>query len=112
MLIAVFLVGIILLMLLIIRFKLNPFLALLISAVVIGFGSGLSAEDIASGISSGFGSTMTSIGIVIALGIILGQLLYETGGTEEIANFVLKKTGIKNPAGSAGSAGYSMSLTQ
>lgn len=96
MLIAVFLVGIILLMLLIIRFKFNPFLALLISAVVIGFGSGLSAEDIADGISSGFGSTMTSIGIVIALGIILGQLLYETGGTEEIANFVLKKTGIKN----------------
>ena len=92
MLIAVFLVGIILLMLLIIRFKLNPFLALLISAVIIGFGSGLSAEDIADGISSGFGSTMTSIGIVIALGIILGQLLYETGGTEEIANLDRKST--------------------
>ena len=39
---------------------------------------------------------MTSIGIVIALGIILGQLLYETGGTEEIASLVLKKVGMKN----------------
>ena len=96
MLLAIFLIGIALLMLLIIKFKVNPFLALIFIAMVIGFGAKLSPGDISSNIASGFGNTMTSIGIVIALGIILGQLLYETGGTEEIASLVLKKVGMKN----------------
>ena len=96
MLLAIFLIGIALLMLLIIKFKVNPFLALIFISMVIGFGAQLSPGDISSNIASGFGNTMTSIGIVIALGIILGQLLYETGGTEEIASLVLKKVGMKN----------------
>ena len=85
MLMVIFLLGIALLMLMIIKFKINPFLALIGTSILIGFGARLPLSGIASGIASGFGSTMTSVGIVIALGIILGQLLYETGGTEEIA---------------------------
>ncbi len=96
MLLAVFLVGIILLMLLIIKFKVNPFIALLAVAIVMGLATGLPLNSIPTEIAKGFGSTMQSIGIVIALGIILGQLLYETGGTEEIASLVLEKVGIKN----------------
>lgn len=96
MLMVIFLLGIALLMLLIIKFKINPFLALIFAAIVIGFGAGLPAPKMVSSIASGFGGTMGGIGIVIALGIILGQLLYETGGTEGIARLVLKKIGIKN----------------
>lgn len=95
MLMIVFLIGIALLMLMIIKFKINPFLALLFTAMVIGFGAQLPLNSIASNLASGFGSTMTSIGIVIALGIVLGQLLYETGGTEEIANLALRTVGVK-----------------
>lgn len=95
MLMIVFILGIVLLMFLIIKFKVNPFLALLFAALVMGFGARLSLSEISSSLSSGFGSTMTGIGIVIALGIILGQLLYETGGTEEIASLALKKIGVK-----------------
>ena len=96
MLMAVFLLGIALLMLLIIKFKINPFLALIFTAIIIGFGAGLSVSKIVGSIASGFGETMGGIGIVVALGIILGQLLYETGGTEGIARLALKKIGIKN----------------
>lgn len=96
MLLAIFILGIILLMLLIIKFKVNPFLALLLVAIIIGLGAGLPIAEIPTNIAKGFGSTMQSIGIVIALGIILGQLLYETGGTEEIASLVLEKIGVKN----------------
>ncbi len=95
MLMAVFLIGLVLLMLMIIKFKINPFLALLFTAVAIGLGTGLPLKNIAGGIASGFGGTMTGIGIVIALGIVLGQLLYETGGAEEIANLVLRIVGVK-----------------
>ena len=96
MLMVVFLLGIVLLMLLIIKFKINPFLALIFTAIVIGFSAGLPVQKIVSNIASGFGGTMGGIGIVIALGIILGQLLYETGGTEGIASLALKKIGVKN----------------
>ena len=96
MLMVVFLLGIALLMLLIIKFKINPFLALIFTAIVIGFGAGLPVQKMVSSIASGFGGTMGGIGIVIALGIILGQLLYETGGTEGIASLALKKIGVKN----------------
>lgn len=95
MLLAIFIISIVLLMLLIIKFKVNPFLALIFISILIGFATMMNPTDISSNIASGFGSTMTSIGIVIALGIILGQLLYETGGTEEIANLVLRKVGMK-----------------
>ena len=96
MLMVIFLLGIALLMLMIIKFKINPFLALIGTSILIGFGARLPLSGIASGIASGFGSTMTSVGIVIALGIILGQLLYETGGTEEIANLALRVIGVKH----------------
>ena len=96
MLMVIFLIGIVLLMVLIIKYKINPFLALLFTSLVIGFGGQLPLATISSTLASGFGNTMTGIGIVIALGIILGQLLYETGGTEEIANLTLKKIGVKN----------------
>lgn len=95
MLMVIFLIGIALLMLMIIKFKINPFLALLGTSILIGFGARLPLANIASGLSAGFGSTMTGVGIVIALGIILGQLLYETGGTEEIANLALRTIGVK-----------------
>lgn len=96
MLMVIFLGGIILLMLMIIKFKINPFLALLFTSLVIGLGAGLPVPKILSSISSGFGGTLGGIGIVIALGIILGELLYETGGTEAIASLALRKIGVKN----------------
>ena len=96
MLMAIFLGGIILLMLMIIKFKINPFLALLFTSLVIGISAGLPVQKILSSISSGFGGTLGGIGIVIALGIILGELLYETGGTEEIASLALRKIGVEN----------------
>ncbi len=95
MLMVVFLIGLVLLMLMIIKFKINPFLALLITSVVLGVGAGLPLKEVAGGMASGFGGTMTGIGIVIALGIVLGELLYETGGAEEIANLVLRVIGVK-----------------
>ena len=65
MLMVIFLLGIALLMLMIIKFKINPFLALIGTSILIGFGARLPLSGIASGIASGFGSTMTSAVIVI-----------------------------------------------
>ena len=52
MLLAIFLIGIAILMLLIIKFKVNPFLALIFTSILMGFGSGMNVTDISSNIAS------------------------------------------------------------
>lgn len=94
----------------IIKFKMHPFLSLILACIVMGVCSGMSLSDIASNMSTGFGSTMGSIGIIIAFGIILGQLLHESGCTEQIAALMLRATGKKNAALAINLTGYIVSI--
>lgn len=75
------------------RFKLHPFLALIISAIMMGFLSGLETNIIIKSLTDGFGNTLKSIGIVIACGSIIGAFLEKTGGAKSIADFLLKLIG-------------------
>ena len=61
MLMGIFLGGIILLMLMIIKFKVNPFLALFFTSLVIGLCAGLPVAKILSSISAGFGGTLGDV---------------------------------------------------
>lgn len=94
-LIGAFAVSLLFVMVTIIYFKLHPFMALLLGALTMGLVVGMPLPAIGAAIASGFGGTMSGIGIVIVLGIILGQLLYESGATEEIATTMLRFTGEK-----------------
>lgn len=71
MLIALF-IGIVLLILLILKTKVHAFLGLIIAAVVIGLVGGMPATDIPKSITSGFGGTLGSIGIIIGFGVMMG----------------------------------------
>jgi len=75
------------------RLKLHPFLVLLIVAIGIGLLSGLSGEETISAITDGFGSTLGSIGIVIAAGTIIGSLLEKSGATRVIADRIIHWVG-------------------
>jgi GntP family gluconate:H+ symporter len=79
-------VVIILLIVAIARFKLNPFLALLLGAIVLGLASGLGAGDTVSTFEAGFGDTLSDTGPVIGLGCLLGAILTATGGAARIAD--------------------------
>lgn len=57
-----------------------------------------------------FGSTLKGIGIVIGLGIILGQILAEAGATEQIANGLIKKVGSKNSPLAVNITGFLVSI--
>ncbi|HMO31160.1 gluconate:H+ symporter [Enterovirga sp.] len=78
-----FLVGLI-----VSKIRLHPLLALLLSAVAVGFAAGLVPGDIAKAISAGAGHTLGDAGLVIALGAMLGKILSDTGVTETIANAI------------------------
>jgi GntP family gluconate:H+ symporter len=77
------------------KFKVQPFISLMISAIFVGLASGINAVTVIKKISEGFGNTLSSIGIIIALGAIIGVYLEKSGGTRVLANSLLKKIGEK-----------------
>lgn len=79
----------------IIRLKINPFLVLLAVSIFTGLAAGLPITKVTKLLSDGFGSTMGSIGIMIALGILLGKVLADAGATEQIARMFLKSIGAR-----------------
>jgi GntP family gluconate:H+ symporter len=76
--------------------KLNPFVVLFITALVVGLLAGLPLEKIVDTLKDGFGETMKKIGLVIILGTVLGVILEKTGATMSMANYILGRVGEKN----------------
>ncbi len=109
-LLVVFTLSILILLVSIIKFKLNPFIALLLTSILTGFLVQMPIGDISSTISSGFGNTLGSIGIVIGLGIVFGNVLSESKATKSIANGLLSKTGDNNAAIAVTTAGFLISI--
>lgn len=92
-LLLVFLGSIGLLLLSIIRFRLNPFLALLSVGILTGLLCGMPPDAVAKQLATGFGQTLGGIGIVIGLGIVFGTLLADAGATGQIAALLLRRVG-------------------
>ena len=103
-------VGIALLIFLVVRSKIQAFPALILSAIVIGLLSGLSPLDTISAVTSGFGNTLASIGIVIGLGCIMGRILERSGGAKRMALTILKWVGVKNADVVLGISGFFVSI--
>jgi GntP family gluconate:H+ symporter len=80
------------------KYKVHPFLTLLIASLGMGVLSGLDVNFVIKTVSEGFGNTLKSIGIIIACGSIIGTFLEKTGAAKSIANKVLQVVGNKNSA--------------
>lgn len=106
MVIAAFVVSLAVIILTVVIFKLHPFLSLIIGALVMGLMSGMAPITIMEKISAGFGGTMEDIGILIILGVILGELLHNSGATKNIANIMLKFFGVQNTPLAINITGY------
>ncbi len=93
-----------------VRFKMSPIFSLTIAAVVSGFLLGLSPKEIMTAIGEGFGKTLSSIGLVIAFGTVIGIYLEKTGSTKVLANAVLSLIGLKRSPLAINLAGYVISI--
>lgn len=78
-------IAIIIILFTILQMKLNPAIALVLGSIFMGLAAGLGAPDTISLIGSGFGNLMTGIGLSVGFGVILGQLLSDSGGAKVIA---------------------------
>jgi GntP family gluconate:H+ symporter len=92
------------------KFKIHPFIILLIASYSVGFIAGLPASEIVSTITSGFGGILAYIGIVIILGTIIGVILEKSGAALKMADMVIKIIGKKHPALAMGIIGYIVSI--
>ncbi|MGC9669896.1 SLC13 family permease [Planosporangium sp. 12N6] len=86
------LIGIAVVVVLITQFKVHPFLSLILGSGVAGLGAGLSAADVIKNFEGGFGSTLGGVGILIALGTMLGKLLADSGGADRIVDTIVSRT--------------------
>ncbi|WP_018897819.1 GntP family permease [Rhizobium sp. 2MFCol3.1] len=86
-------VTIIGLVLLITRFKIHPFVALTLAAGFLGLTSGMAGELIMKTFQDGFGSVIGFVGIVLGLGTMLGKLMAESGGADQIAQTLMRVFG-------------------
>ncbi|MCS7233602.1 MAG: GntP family permease [Synergistetes bacterium] len=83
-------VAIAIALILIIRYRWSPVFGLILGALYFGIASGQGALKTASTIASGFGTTMTGIGLVVGFGVIIGQLLADSGAVESIVRSLLR----------------------
>lgn len=109
-LIAVLLIAVVFIILGTTKLKMHPFVVLLLASYLSGMLAGLPATDIATVISTGFGSIMTSIGIVIIFGTIIGVILEKSGAAIKLAELVLKVVGKRFPALAMSIIGYIVSI--
>lgn len=90
-LIAAAIIGFAIIIALITKFKLHPFLSLTIGALTVGAIAQLSLTEMLESYSTGVGSTVASVGVLIALGAIIGKLLADSGGADEIVDTLVSK---------------------
>lgn len=107
-LIIIFILSIILMIIMISKFKIHPFVSIMLISLVLGLVAGIPLVDktledgtkisgLASVIGAGFSGTFSSIGIVIILGALIGSILEVTGAALKLADMVIKLVGEKNP---------------
>ncbi|TFD02530.1 gluconate transporter [Cryobacterium sinapicolor] len=86
------LVGVAVIILLITWLKVHPFLALSIGAVGVGVGAGLAPAAAVTSFSTGFGSTMAGVGILVGFGAMFGKLLADSGGADRIVDSLVTRS--------------------
>ncbi|MBR4169867.1 MAG: GntP family permease [Lachnospiraceae bacterium] len=107
-LIIVFILAIVVMIFMISKFKIHPFVSIMCISLVLGLIAGIPIVDvtlddgskqagIATVIGQGFSGTFTSIGIVIILGALIGSILEQTGAALKLADMVIKLVGKKHP---------------
>jgi len=87
------LVGIAIIIVLISWAKLHPFLALIAGSAFVGLASGVRVSQIIPNFEDGVGSTLQEVGLLIALGAMLGKLLAESGGADRVVDTIVSRSG-------------------
>jgi gluconate:H+ symporter, GntP family len=89
-------IAIVLLILLITRYKVYPFLVLIMVSLLLGLAVGMPMGTIVKSFETGNGNTLGHIAVVVGLGTMLGKMMAESGGAERVATSLIDWFGEKN----------------
>lgn len=87
--------GILLLFLLVVRFKLNAFLAFILVSLGVGLAEGMPLTDLVNSIQNGIGNTLGFLLLILGLGAMLGKLVADSGAAQRITDKLVQKFGRK-----------------
>jgi H+/gluconate symporter-like permease len=97
-------VAIIAVVVMIVRFKFNPVVSLVVGSAYLGLAVGLGVQETIDAIMKGFGDIMAEVGLLIAFGVLMGAILQQTGAIQRLVQTLLNLFGPKRMP-------YAMSLT-
>ncbi|WP_313154336.1 GntP family permease [Lacrimispora sp.] len=113
-------IGIVILIFLVLKTKIHAFLALIMASVIIGVAGGMPLVNvtlengktlgIVNSITTGFGGTLGSIGIIIGFGVMMGQIFERTGAAKRMAQTFLKLFGKKREEEALALTGFLVSI--
>ncbi len=89
-------IGIILLFILIAKFKLNAFITFILVSLFVGIAEGMQLEDVVQSIQNGIGNTLGFLVMILGFGAMLGKLVADSGAAQRITSKLVSKFGIKN----------------
>ena len=102
--------GIVLLLVLIIRFRLQAMIAILVGAVAIGLGAGMPFEQIIASVNDGMGNTLKGIALLVGLGSMFGAILEISGGAQTLAVTMVNRFGDRKAAWALGITGLVIAM--
>ncbi|AKS35266.1 GntP family permease [Mycolicibacterium goodii] len=97
-------VAILAVVVMIVRFRFNPVVSLVVGSAYLGLAVGLGVEKTIEAITTGFGDIMAEVGLLIAFGVLMGAILQQTGAIQRLVETLLRWFGAKRMP-------YAMSLT-
>lgn len=109
-LLAIAVAGVALLLVMIIRFKIQAFVALLTVSILVAVASQIPLKDVFTVVANGVGSTMGKVALLIALGAVLGRMIEVSGGVQSLANHFTAKLGAKRVAVALTAVGFLVAI--
>ncbi|MTD27524.1 gluconate:H+ symporter [Erwinia sorbitola] len=86
-------IGVILLLVLMIFFKVNGFIALIFVSAVVGIAEGMTPLAVIASIQKGVGGTLGSLALILGFGAMLGKLVSDTGAAQRVATTLIASFG-------------------
>lgn len=103
-------VGLVILLVLIIKFKIQAMVSILIGAIAIGLLAGMPFENIITAVNDGIGNTLKGIALLVGLGSMFGAILEVSGGAQSLAVTMVKYFGDRKAAWALGITGLVIAM--
>jgi len=88
-------IGVMLLLLLMIKFKVNGFISLVFVSLVVGVSEGMNPSKTITSIQNGVGGTLGSLALILGFGAMFGKLIADSGAAQRISRSLINKFGVK-----------------